>query len=378
MADFNLKMQEYHDGTARGLRLYMYRYWMSYQNKRFSESYWPAFKRSKNKKRVFNILNDIIRLTVYWRCLPYHYFRYGLYDKKKSSKKLLDYLPETVFYYKILPKINKQMFILDDKNLFEEFIRGQDVKYPRTVLKISKGIIFDENTNIVDADTQLDTVLEKVKVESLFCKPSNWGSGGKGIFSIVRSNTRFYDSLGNEFDIKYLKKLSLTDWIIQEAVQNRADLGRIYRYSVNSFRILTFFTPDHGARAVYCILKFGNKKAVTDNAHTGGIYVRVNMDSGLLDDTAYDEDLFEHKVHPFNGYEFAGTRINDIKEILKTAELLGNKLPNLTFIGWDIALTPEGPVVLEGNSSPGLTIIQRTYDGMKEFINLVEKPEKAL
>jgi hypothetical protein len=29
------------------------------------------------------------------------------------------------------------------------------------------------------------------------------------------------------------------------------------------------------------------------------------------------------------------------------------------FVGWDITMTPDGPVIVEGNSSPGLDIFQR-------------------
>ena len=154
-------------------------------------------------------------------------------------------------------------------------------------------------------------------------------------------------------------------------MKNIPDLSEIYPWSVNSFRILTYFVPGLGAKAIYSILKLGNNNAFTDNAHTGGIYVRIDPESGVLDEIAYDEDLFEYQRHPATGYEFRGRRINGINKVVEIAETLGNKLPNLAFIGWDIALTPDGPVVLEGNSSPGLTIIQRTHGGMKKFINLV-------
>lgn len=376
MADFNLRMQKYHDGSAYGLWLYMFPYWMSYQNRRFWESHWPAFKQSSDKKGYMHIILDLIRLTAKWKCLPFHYFRYGLYNKKFSYKEQLSYLPETVFYYKILPRINKQMFILDDKNLFEEFLRGLGVQYPKTILKINKGIIFDENTNIIKSDAQLKYILKKAKAKRLFCKPSSWGSGGKGILSYELSNKHYLDDKGKKLNFKYLKEISKNDWIIQEGIQNDEEISKIYKYSVNSFRVLTYFMPEYGAKAIYCILKFGNNKAITDNAHTGGVYVRINMENGELFDTAYDEDLREYKFHPLTGHKFVGTKIKGVKKIIETAELLGNKLPNLTFIGWDIAITPTGPVVLEGNSSPGLTIIQRTYDGMSEFIKLIKNYEK--
>ena len=141
MAEFNLRMQKYHNGTVLGLRLYMWRYWMSYQNRRFWESYWPALRRSKERKTAMSIIFDLLRLIWRWKCLPYHYFRYSLYEKKFFFKDILNYLPETIFFYQILPRINKQMFLLDDKNVFESTIKGHGIRYPRTVFKTAKTII---------------------------------------------------------------------------------------------------------------------------------------------------------------------------------------------------------------------------------------------
>lgn len=370
MAEFNLRMQKYHEGSVLGLRLYMFTFWMSYQNRRFFESYLPAFRKLKDKKKFHIIAFELLKLTLIWKCLPYHYFRYGLYQKKFSFKKILDFLPETIFYYQILPKINKQMFLLDDKSIFEDFLKGQGILYPKTILKIIKGTTFDNNSHIINSESNLKKVLNNSKSNILFCKPSDCGSGGKDIFILKRSGDHFYDNVGKTFDYEFIKILRSSDWIVQEGVENSHSISKFYKHSTNSFRVLTYFTPGLGSRVMYCILKFGNNKAYTDNAHTGGVYVRVDIKTGELDDIAYDENLHEYKSHPFTGIIFAGHKVNGIKEVIEMAVRLGNKFPNLTFVGWDIALSSKGAMVLEGNSSPGLTIIQRTYGGMKDFIKL--------
>lgn len=371
MAEFNLRMQKYHDGSILGLRIYMFTFWMSYQNKRFFESYWPAFKRSTDKKSFILIFLELLRLTVIWKCLPYHYFRYGLYQKKYSFAKILNYLPETVFYYQILPKINKQMFLLDDKNAFEEVIKGKNIKFPRTVLKITKGTLFDNISNVIKSESQLERIFKKTNSDIIFCKPSDCGSGGKDIVIFKKSSQGYKDLKGKNVNFNYLKKISSIDWILQEKVNNSQEIAAIHSNSTNSFRILTFFKPKEGSKAIYCILKAGNNNAYTDNAHTGGVYVKIDMKTGLLDETAYDENLYTYKFHPYSKYEFKGKKVKDIKKVVKLAEKLGNMFPNLTFVGWDIALTEKGAFVLEGNSSPGLTIIQRTYEGMDDFKKLV-------
>lgn len=376
MAEFNLRMQRYHDGSILGLRMYMLKFWLSYQIRRSKESYFPAYKRSNNKKSIFVIFAELIKLMLHWKCLPFHYFRYALYDKKYDYKTILDFIPETIFYYDIQPRINKGYFLLDDKSVFEEYLKGQGIAYPKTVLKIKRDVIFDEKSKVIDNSKAVELINES-KSNTIFFKPSSFGSGGHGIFSASRDREIFLDNNGKTIDETYIEALRNTDWIVQEKVENSKSISKIYDYCTNSFRILTYFTPKEGAKVIYCILKFGNNKAITDNAHTGGVYVRVDTETGVLFDTAYDENLHEYKEHPYTKIPFAGEKVEGIKDLVRMAEDLGNKFPDITFVGWDIVLSPEGPVVLEGNSSPGLTIIQRTYTGMKEFYLLYKEHLKS-
>lgn len=368
MADFNIKMQSFRKkAEIFGLKFYMWPYWFYYQNKRFKESYWPAYKRNKNKKGIFKIFKDILFVSLYWRVLPYHYFRYGLYKREFSLKKIKEYIPETVVYYRILPKINSNYFLLDNKNIFETILNGSNLPYPRTILKIQKGIIFDSENKIIDSKQDFKKLIEKEKNNKLFLKPADCGSGGKEIVSYNKVNGHYFSQNKEEINFENISRKLNTEYILQEGIENYGFLKEIHPYSLNTFRVMTFFDRKIGAKVIYAILKAGNNEANTDNAHTGGIYVGINLENGNLMDKGFDEDLNEFLMHPLTKIDFRNENIKDFKKVIEIAEKAGNLFPSLTFIGWDIALTKEGPVILEGNSSPGLTIIQRTQGGLKKF-----------
>ncbi len=369
MAGFNKRMQSFRRKVEIfGLKFYMWPYWISYQNKRFKESYWPAYKKCRNKKNFFRILKEILFVIIYWRVLPYHYFRYGLYKKKFSLKEIFKYIPESVIYYRILPKINSNYFLLDDKNTLEIILRGNNLPQPKTILKIQKGAIFNYDGKIISKQ-DFNKVMKSVKTNKLFLKPANCGSGGKGIVCYKKKDTNYLSKNKEKLSFKNIKKFK-TDYILQEGLENKGFLKEIHPYSLNTFRIMTFFKPKKGAKVIYAILKAGNNKSITDNAHTGGIYIGVNLKKGTLMDKGFDEDLNEFNLHPLTKVDFRNKKIEDFKKIIEIAEKAGNLFPFLTFIGWDIALTKKGAIILEGNSSPGLTIIQRTYGGIKRFYNL--------
>lgn len=371
MASFNKRMQSFRKRIEIfGLRFYMWPYWFYYQNKRFKESYWPAFKRCKSKKNVLRIVYEIFFVTFYWTVLPYHYFRYGLYRQEFSIKEVLKYIPESLVYYRILPKINSNYFLLDNKNIFETILRGGNLPCSTTILKIQDGVIFNQNNKIISSKKDFDKEIINIKTERVFLKPSDCGSGGKEIIVYKKIGRKYFSKNKEELNFENISKISKTDYILQEGLENEGFLKEIHPTSLNTFRVMTFFSPKKGAKVIYAMLKAGNKKAETDNAHTGGIYVGVSLSNWKLMNKGFDEDLNEFTLHPLTRIDFRNKKIKDLKKVIDVAEKAGNLFPTLTFIGWDIALTKTGPIILEGNSSPGLTIIQRTHGGLKRFYDL--------
>lgn len=74
-----------------------------------------------------------------------------------------------------------------------------------------------------------------------------------------------------------------------------------------------------------------------------------------------DGGQFGHKVfesHPYSGMRFKGTKIPFWNEVLELVNHLGRLIPEVGYVGWDIAITETGPIVIEGNTTPGYTYFQ--------------------
>ncbi|MDP3899830.1 MAG: sugar-transfer associated ATP-grasp domain-containing protein [bacterium] len=374
MASFNESIKNFNNRYYRFfLKVALYPKWMGYQNLRFKQSYLPAIhKYSKESKSLPIIIFEIIKLTLKFRCLPYHYFRYALYRRQFSFVDVSKFYPETLFYYKILPKINNNYVLLDDKNIFESMIKGSGLRYAQTVLKKKNGCVYDQHGNRIVRQSQLQNTLDLIGHTVIFCKPASYSSGGKGIFTIQKQELSWLNEENRIFDLEFLQTEMHGDWILQLPLENAKEIARIHNDSVNSFRVLTVFRPDGGSKVIYVSLKLGTSDTITDNAHTGGLYVGVDHQTGQLLGRGYDEDLNEYDMHPVSKIPFKDIRISRVSEIVEYANRAAGLFSDLTIVGWDIALCDDGPYFLEGNSSSGLTIYQRPFKGLQKLMDEIK------
>ena len=373
MASFNESIRQFNTSYYRfALKVNLWVSWSSYQNKRFRESYFTALiKYKKERKSSTRILIEILKLTWLYKCLPYHYFRYGLYRRQFDFLAVRKFYPETLFYYKVLPRINTNYVLLDDKNIFESILKGSSLKYPETILKKKNGCIYSGLDKQIVTDKELQESLNSTNESVLFCKPAGYSSGGKGILLIKKVAGRWLLNQKIEFDVDVILSKMVGDLILQRPVKNCREIAAIHDKSANSFRVLTVFKPGYGSEVIYVSLKLGTGDAITDNAHTGGIYIGVNHQTGQLHGIGFDENLNEYKYHPTSKVIFKDIKIERIETVIDCANKAANMFSDLMVVGWDIVLTDDDAYLLEGNSSSGLTIFQRPFNGLDSLMQVI-------
>jgi glutathione synthase/RimK-type ligase-like ATP-grasp enzyme len=63
--------------------------------------------------------------------------------------------------------------------------------------------------------------------------------------------------------------------------------------------------------------------------------------------------------HPNTGAAIVGRQLPQWEEIKALAVQAHRAFDDRVIVGWDIGVTDQGPLVVEGNSSPDLDIVQR-------------------
>jgi hypothetical protein len=76
--------------------------------------------------------------------------------------------------------------------------------------------------------------------------------------------------------------------------------------------------------------------------------------------------------HPDTGSAISGEELPHWREILRLAIRAHNGFKEFAFLGWDIALSADGPVIVECNTNWGAWIAQvpaRTFLGDTKFVD---------
>ncbi|MBP2322640.1 hypothetical protein JOF56_003025 [Kibdelosporangium banguiense] len=358
---FNLQVAKFEAQYRRVVapRL-MLPHWFRYQVRRSRIAYLAAFQRSENRKPLPQCIGEAALLGLRWRCLPFHYLRYGLYERGYDLRQLLSYLPETVFYYRLLSKVNRDSVLLDDKLVCKRMLGDAGVPQAKLLLSGDGEQCIDAQGSPFNPSALGDVVPDG---EVVVIKPARYSSGGDGVMVLTYSDGVFHDEAGREVSLQQYGHV-WGPWLVERFVRQHANLAELNAQSLNTVRVITIWHPINGAQVEYCILKLGAGTGLVDNAHDGGLYLAVNKESGELSKVAFDESFTRHHIHPASGVRFDGRKIEAIREVVALAERAAGLFPQITLIGWDIAIGEDGPLIIEGNSSSGLTNVQRTHGGV--------------
>lgn len=194
-------------------------------------------------------------------------------------------------------------------------------------------------------------------------KPAH-GFLGAGIKRFELKDDRLIEDSGEKIEIKellgnLLKQQSL--FILQKYLLPHPKLRPIMPSgNLGTARVLTLNT-DGEARVFTACFKIPTGDNATDNFHyglTGNLVSDVDMDSGRLlktfgsgpDKLGLVEEIF---IHPDSGEPLRGFNIPCWQELLETTVNGAKAFPELGTIGWDIALTEDGPCLIEGNARYG-------------------------
>ncbi len=196
----------------------------------------------------------------------------------------------------------------------------------------------------------------------LFIKKAiGWGGDGARTEMIACADDaeRVWASLGN-------------DEVVEPVISNHDFLRKIYPGSLNTIKVTVLQTPN-GPLIVTAIIRFGNN-TIVDNVHSGGMAAGIDINTGRIETPAMNKHFKRYLIHPETKQAITGCIIpewDSIKALAIQASLI---TPELRYTSWDIALTNDGPIMIEGNWDAEFYMEQTLYNRghRKLFTDLLE------
>lgn len=331
------------------------------------KTYYPE-EPLKSKWQIFRE-----QLFFIWRYgnTEHYYFAYGFDRKSMSLGKICkEYIiNESEFMKKIdfhndnpSQKLLHGKCIISDKFYFYLFLTSLNIPTPRILFYTRNGRLL---YNSVSDEKGIESVF--LKDMDAFAKPFA-GQMGDGAFSIKveNSSVSVNGQLNSQTD-DLLQTFVKTDYILQERIIQHPQMNRLCATAVNTIRLLTVLTPDEEIIAFRAGLRIGREGSIVDNCAKGGVFVGIDMNTGKLLKTGIIKPPHGNKLykHPDNGIVFEGFEIPYFMEAVKMAKELHSKLYRIHSVGWDIAITQEGPIFIEGNSRWEVSGTQAAVGGLK-------------
>ena len=149
---------------------------------------------------------------------------------------------------------------------------------------------------------------------------------------------------------------TLTDHIIMEYVQMHGKIARLNPASLITVRVMLINPAGNNPFIGSAFMRIGTKQSgLVDNTAQGGMFCKVDVETGRYDG---GEKIKNHVITPSLRHPDTGVTVEGVLphwDLVKTKMIeIANYMPQLEWMGFDIAITPDGFNIIEINSHQGL------------------------
>lgn len=309
--------------------------------------------KKKCNKSKFSIFCDMVWCGLRYGAGYVDYDVIGFYKLNSAQRKTM--LTRGI-NNKFVKKLNEKEYwhLFNNKNEFDEMFN----KYLKRSFIYPISLLKDE------------TIEWMKKYNTFFAKPND-GQCGKNIEKIKASDwNNDYDKLYNHLVENHLE-------LLEEPVIQCREMNNLNPTSVNTIRMVSIMNDKGEVTILTAFVRIGNGKHV-DNFNSGGMTAKVDAESGIILEDAVNKvgELFE--VHPITNTKIKGFQIpfwKEAKEMVTEAAALS---PHVRYVGWDVGMSVDGPLLIEGNQFPGHDIYQVAEKIKDGDIGVLPMFEKAI
>ena len=322
----------------------------------------PDVKRATGKS-ILSQMRDMTSLWFRQGIDPPSYYAFNFYDGDRGLEaphyltrfETKNGLFKTLNTRKKCPYAKSEM---NNKSLFAACCHEAALPHPTTIARIDNGrLLFDGPHSNMHQD--------------LFCKRTE-GMGAKGTRQFkYLSPGAYLDESGEVTSqnqiIETLAELSQKHpMLMQPWLKNHDEIADIALDSLLTFRVITVMNEQGLPETTLAMLRLlSTLEPQWSHLPDGEYAAPINLKTGhlgLLTGDNLKTSRIRYSKHPVTGNQIYGRVVNQWSTVQTLAIQAHKAFPHRALVGWDIALTPIGPVLLEGNTNFDVMFLQRVHD----------------
>jgi hypothetical protein len=295
-----------------------------------------------NKSKL-NVIMNMIRISLKFGASFKDYWMFGFYKMEDSEIDKYVTTGRLYEFYSLLNDIKYIDFFRNKKKFNETFRKyiGREYRFLDEI----------DNTQLKEWLSERDYIMAK----------PNYGVSGVGIEKISIKDWNIDDL------IQYLRIKRLE--LLEDVIKQHPIMNALNSSSVNSIRIVTV-QNDMQVDILSAVLRIGVGKHV-DNFSAGGIACPIDIKTGTVYKPAVKKTEREkYEKHPITNTPIVGFKIpfwEEVKDVVREASQI---VPQVRTVGWDIAISESGPVIIEGNDNWNKDAFQIPYgQGRQHILN---------
>lgn len=264
-------------------------------------------------------------------------------------------------------------FWLDDKITYKYLLTPFAAYLPEYYFQVERGEILRLMDCPDGLPASIDGIIALLKLKGSLAAKLVEGFGAKGFLKLSFNNDGFFlnDKPSSESAITVI----ISDWIalssgylLTEYLKPHSTFAKIWNKAPNSIRITVTRIPGQIARITFAYVRFGSRSTgVIDNVTKGGVSCLINTETGEFSQgrKPSGERFQDCHIHPDSGEPLEGTvpHWQLIKE--KLLEIFSH-LPQMSIMGFDVAVVENGFKIHEINSLPAIYNIQTYVPAYKD------------
>lgn len=306
---------------------------------------------------------------------PLEFYLYGFYQKGKSAR---GYVPNRWIEREFRAKLNPMPYagLVKNKLLFFHFYSRRNLPVPRVLGLFHPEFGTTREDTYLRSLYDLEKLLKEAECRYLVAKPP-CSLGGKGMMLLERAAPDelrnletseifniegFFDRLRSDITNRQPREDSCTGYLLQEYVKCHPSMNPLGGRALNTVRIATLKDARGAVHLDFAMVRIARPDAVTDNLHRGGVVAGIELSTGRINDVTYgyetDEGPWVERKPKDVGSLFPDRKVPQWGRMVETVIKFHAVLEGVRSIGWDVALSEHGPVVIEGNDNWDMVIAQ--------------------